>query len=136
MRLFLSKIKIFLHYIKIMFRVKQTTQPFMENIKNKPIPLLEPPQAMIGAMAAKITVLPMQKQKVTPLMSGIAVNNTTHRQVIPCVKSGINILRTAPVDGLNQQPPIGIARGQQRGFQYNLQLPITHDLCLFQTILT
>ena len=111
-----------------MFRVKQTTQPFMENIKNKPIPLLEPPQAMIGAMAAKITVLPMQKQKVTPLMSSPAVNNSTVRQVIPCVKMGVNILRAPPVDGLNQQPAMGIARGQQKGFQFNLQLPMKHNL--------
>ena len=93
-----------------MFRVKQTTNPFFENIKNKPIPVILNPPTGFGAIAAKITVLPMQKQKVTPLMRGI------------------NVLRSAPVDGLNQQPAVGIARGQQKGFQYNLQLPITHDL--------
>ena len=92
-----------------MFRVKQTTQPFMENIKNKPIPVILNPPTGMGSIAAKITVLPMQKQKVTPLI-------------------GVNILRAPPVDGLNQQPAVGIARGQQKGFQYNLQLPMKHDL--------
>jgi len=111
-----------------MFRVKQTIQPMMSNIENNPVPVIKNPNTGFGSMAPKIKVLPQQKISSMRLMDQIAVNNTTSRQHIPCIKMGIKILRTAPVDGLNQQAPQGIGRGQLRGFQSNLQLPIKHNL--------
>ena len=111
-----------------MFRVKQTAVPMMDGIKNNDVPVIKNPPTGFGSMAAKIAILPQQKQSSMRLMSNVAVNNTTNRQVVPCVKLGVNVLRTAPVDGLNQQAPQGIARGQLRGFQSNLQLPLKHNL--------
>ena len=105
-----------------MFRVKQTENPFMSNIKNNDVPVIRPTQAGIGSMAPSIDVLPMRDvfKNQAKLMSA-ATDYSTRRQTVPCVKLGINILRTAPVDGLNQQAPQGIARHQLPGMQYNLQ---------------
>jgi len=111
-----------------MLRVKQTIQPMMDGIKNNDVPIIVNPQAGFGSLAAKIKVLPQQKQHSMRLMSNVAVNNTTSRQHVPCVKLGVNVLRTAPIDGLNQQAPQGIARNQLRGFQSNLQGNLNHNL--------
>ena len=105
-----------------MFRVKQTTQPMMEGIKNAPIPVIKPPRTGIGAMSASVNVLPMRDVfKNQAKLFGAATNYSSHRTITPCVKLGINILRTPPVDGLNQQAPQGIARHQLKGMQYGLQ---------------
>jgi len=111
-----------------MFRVKQSIQPMMEGIKNNDVPVILNPPAGFGSPASKIAILPQQKQSSMRLMDNVSVNNTTHRQIIPCIKLGVNVLRSPPVDGLNQQAPQGIARGQLKGFQSNLQLPIKHNL--------
>jgi len=111
-----------------MFRTKQTIQPMMDGIKNNPIPVVRPPTTGMGAMAASVKVMPMRDVfKKQPKLFGAATDYSSHRTVTPCVKLGINILRRPPVDGLNQQPPIGIARHQMRGMQYGLQA-IPHNL--------
>ena len=111
-----------------MFRVKQTTQPMMEGIKNAPIPVIKPPRTGMGAMSASVNVLPMRDVfKNQAKLFGAATDYSSHRTITPCVKLGINILRSPPVDGLNQMAPMGIARHQLKGMQYALQ-NIPHPL--------
>ena len=112
-----------------MFRTKQTIQPMMEGIKNNPIPVVRPPRTGMGAMSASVKVMPMRDVfKKQPKLFGAATDYSSHRTVTPCVKLGINILRSAPVDGLNAyQAPMGIARHQLKGMQYALQT-IPHPL--------
>ena len=105
-----------------MFRTKQTIQPMMDGIKNAPIPVIRPPRTGMGAMAAEVKIMPMRDVfKNQARLFGAATNYSSHRTIVPCVKMGINILRSAPVDGLNQQAPQGIARHQLKGMQYGLQ---------------
>ena len=105
-----------------MFRTKQTIQPMMDGIKNAPIPVIKPPRTGMGSMSASVNVLPMRDvYKNQAKLFGAATNYSSHRTIVPCVKMGINILRSAPVDGLNQQAPQGIARHQLKGMQYGLQ---------------
>jgi hypothetical protein len=76
----------------------------------------------MGSMPASVKVLPMRDVfKNQPKLFGAATNYSSHRTVTPCVKLGINILRSPPVDGLNQQAVQGIGRGQLKGMQYGLQ---------------
>ena len=112
----------------MVFRVKQSENPFMSNIKNNAVPVIRPTQAGFGSMAAEVKIMPMRDvfKNQAKLMSA-ATDYSTRRQTVPCVRLGINILRTAPVDGLNQQAPQGIARHQLPGMQYNLQ-EISHPL--------
>ena len=105
-----------------MFRVKATEDVFMHGIKNNPVPVIRPPRTGMGAMAAEVKIMPMRDVfKNQAKLFGAATNYSSHRTIVPCVKMGINILRSAPVDGLNQQAPQGIARGQLKGMQYALQ---------------
>tara|TARA_R110000772_G_scaffold10699_1_gene34010 strand:+ start:734 stop:1138 length:405 start_codon:yes stop_codon:yes gene_type:complete len=111
-----------------MFRTKQTIQPMMDGIKNAPIPVIRPPRTGMGAMPASVNVLPMRDVfKKQPKLFGAATDYSSHRTITPCVKLGINILRSPPVDGLNQQAFQGIARHQLKGMQYALQ-NIPHPL--------
>ena len=112
-----------------MFRLKATEDVFMHGIKNNPVPVIRNPRTGMGAMAASVKVMPMRDvfEKQAKLF-GAATNYSSHRTVVPCVKLGINILRSAPVDGLNAyQAPMGIARHQLKGMQYGLQ-NIPHPL--------
>ena len=105
-----------------MFRTKETIQPMMDGIKNNAVPVIRPVTANMGAMAATVKVNQMRDVfKNHAKYFGEATDYSTHRTVVPCVKLGINILRRPPVDGLNQQAPQGIARGQLKGMQYGLQ---------------
>ena len=105
-----------------MFRVKATEDVFMHGIKNNPVPVIRPPRTGMGSMSASVNVLPMRDVfKNQARLFGAATNYSSHRTIVPCVKMGINILRSPPVDGLNVQPPQGIARGQLKGMQYGLQ---------------
>ena len=112
-----------------MFRVKQTTQPMMEGIKNNPVPVIKPPRTGMGAMSAEVKIMPMRDVfKNQAKLFSASTDYSSHRTVIPCVKLGINILRSPPVDGLNAyQAPQGIGRGQLKGMQYGLQA-IPHNL--------
>ena len=105
-----------------MFRVKATEDVFMHGIKNNPVPVIRPPRTGMGAMAAEVKIMPMRDVfKNQAKLFGAATNYSSHRTIVPCVKLGINILRSPPVDGLNQMAPQGIARGQLKGMQYALQ---------------
>ena len=111
-----------------MFRVKATEDVFMHGIKNNPVPVIRPPRTGMGAMSASVKVMPMRDvfEKQAKLF-GAATNYSSHRTIVPCVKLGINILRSPPVDGLNQQANQGIGRHQLKGMQYGLQ-NIPHPL--------
>ena len=105
-----------------MFRTKQTIQPMMDGIKNAPIPVIKPPRTGMGSMSAEVKIMPMRDVfKNQAKLFGAATNYSSHRTTVPCVKLGINILRSPPVDGLNQMAPQGIGRGQLKGMQYALQ---------------
>ena len=105
-----------------MFRVKATEDVFMHGIKNNPVPVIRPPRTGMGAMAAEVKIMPMRDVfKNQAKLFGAATNYSSHRTIVPCVKMGINILRSPPVDGLNQMAPQGIARQQLKGMQYALQ---------------
>ena len=111
-----------------MFRVKATEDVFMHGIKNNSVPVIRPPRTGMGAMSASVKVLPMRDVfKKQPKLFGAATDYSSHRTVTPCVLLGINILRSPPVDGLNQMAPMGIARHQLKGMQYGLQ-SIPHNL--------
>ena len=105
-----------------MFRVKATEDVFMHGIKNNPVPIVRNPRTGMGSMAAEVKIMPMRDVfKNQAKLFGAATNYSSHRTIVPCVKLGINILRSPPVDGLNVQPPQGIARHQLKGMQYGLQ---------------
>ena len=112
-----------------MFRVKQSIQPIMDEIKNNAVPVLRPVTAGMGTMAADVKVDQMRDVfKNHAKYFGAATDYSMHRTVVPCVKLGITILRSPPVDGLNvYQAPQGIGRGQLKGMQYGLQ-SIPHPL--------
>ena len=113
----------------MVFRVKATEDVFMHGIKNNPVPVIRNPRTGMGAMPASVNVLPMRDVfEKQPKLFGAATDYSSHRTTTPCVKLGINILRSAPVDGLNAyQAPQGIARHQKKGMQYALQA-IPHNL--------